>query len=213
MRVLFVFLILAILGAVAAATLEERSIERQTQYDSLIQPVANRLGIDPMLVRALIWRESRFQPNVRGLNKERGLMQVTPGVAAEWAEVTKSPPIDLDALFVPATNIEIGSWYLARTLHHWDETDKPAAFALAEYNAGRSNALRWVDADNAASSAAFEQHISFPATRRYVDTILQKYGEYQRGYFRPPWLSWWDRVTKRTDAPTLIRVNPNEIPH
>ena len=203
MRVLLVFLVLVGLTAGTALFLEHRSVARQTQYDPLIQPVAARLGLDPMLVRALIWRESRFNPNVRGLNKERGLMQVTPGVAEEWAQVTKSPPIDLDALFVPETNIEIGSWYLARTLHRWQETDNPAAFALAEYNAGRSNALRWVDPDTPTSAAAFEEHITFPATRRYVDTLLQKYAEYQRGYFRPPWLAWWDRVTKRTDAPTF----------
>ena len=181
MRVLLVFLLLAGLSVIAVFSLQQRSIARQTQYDSLIQPVAAQLEIDPLLVRALIWRESRFQPNVRGLNKERGLMQVTPGVAAEWAQVTKSPPIDLDSLFIPATNIEIGCWYLARTIHHWQDTDNPAAF---------------------------EQNISFPTTRRYVDAILQKYADYQRGYFRPPWLSWWDRVTKRSDAPTLIRVNP-----
>ncbi len=207
MRVLLVFLFLAGLAVIGVFALQQRSIARQTQYDSLIQPIAARLEIDPLLVRALIWRESRFQPNVRGLNKERGLMQVTPGVAEEWAQVTKSPPIDLDALFVPATNIEIGSWYLARTIHRWEDTDNPAAFALAEYNAGRSNALRWVDSGTPESSAAFEQNISFPTTRRYVDAILQKYAEYQRGYFRPPWLAWWDRMTKRSDAPTLIRVN------
>jgi len=208
MRVLLVFLLLAGLSVIAVFSLQQRSIARQTQYDSLIQPVAAQLGIDPLLVRALIWRESRFQPNVRGLNKERGLMQVTPGVAAEWAQVTKSPPIDLDALFIPATNIEIGSWYLARTIRRWPDTDNPAAFALAEYNAGRSNALRWVDSTTPESAAAFEQNISFPTTRRYVDAILQKYAEYQRGYFRPPWLAWWDRVTKRSDAPVLVRVNP-----
>jgi len=203
MRLFPVFLILAGVTAGLAVSWEWKSIERQTQYDALIQPVAARLGLDPMLVRALIWRESRFNPDVRGLNKERGLMQVTPGVAEEWSQVTKSPPIDLDALFVPATNIEIGSWYLARTIHHWDGTDNPTAFALAEYNAGRSNALRWVDPDAPQSSAAFEQHITYPATRRYVDTILQKYADYRRGYFRSPWMTWWDRVTKRTDAPTL----------
>ncbi len=204
MRVVLALLLLAGAAAWALHAWTEKSIRTQTQYDPLIQPVAVKLNLDPLLVRAIIWRESRFQPLVRGLNKEKGLMQVTPGVAAEWAERHHVEPIDPDALFDPETNIEIGSWYFARMLSHWSETDNPAGFALAEYNAGRSNALRWVDPEQPASFAAFSSRIAFGSTKRYVFAILQKHADYQRGYFRPPWLAWWDRVTRRADAPTLV---------
>lgn len=204
MRALLAFLLFAGAAAFGLHAWSERSIRMQTRFDPLIRPAAAKHGLDPLLVRAIIWRESRFQPTVRGLNKERGLMQVTPGVATEWAERNRLPAPDPDALFDPATNIEIGCWYFARMLSHWTQTDNPAGFALAEYNAGRSNALKWVDPDQPGSYAVFSQRIAFGSTKRYAAAILQKYADYQRGYFRPPWMAWWDRVTRRTDAPTLI---------
>src|SRR6202012_3716305 len=79
MRVVLVLLVLAGAGAWGMHAWWEKSIRVQTQFDALIQPAAERHGLDPRLVRAIIWRESRFQPTVRGLNKEKGLMQVTPG--------------------------------------------------------------------------------------------------------------------------------------
>ncbi len=145
MRAVLALLLLAAAAGWGMHAWRERSIRVQTQYDALIQPAAARHEVDPLLVRAIVWRESRFQPGVRGLNKERGLMQVTPGVAEEWAERHHTVAPDPDMLFDPGTNIAIGCWYFARMLSHWDQTDNPAGFALAEYNAGRSNALKWVD--------------------------------------------------------------------
>jgi soluble lytic murein transglycosylase len=204
MRVLGFFLGVALIWA-GGHFWQRASIERQRRYDPLIFPIAQRLEIDPYLVRAIIWRESRFDPEARGLNKERGLMQVTPGVAAEWAQIHHLSPIDPEMLFDPAVNIAIGSWYIARMLHHWDGADQPAAFGLAEYNAGRSNVLRWVDPAAPLDSAAMERRITFKATHRYVDAILARAADYRRGYFRPPWMGWWDRIFHHADAPTLAK--------
>ena len=42
-----------------------------------------------MLVKAVVWRESRFDPKKRGSHGERGLMQVTERAANEWARENK----------------------------------------------------------------------------------------------------------------------------
>ena len=63
-----------------------------------------------------------------------------------------------------------GAWYLGRALRSWSARDAPVVFALAEYNAGRSNALRWAkDADDA---EAFLAAITYPSTRRYIQNVL-----------------------------------------
>ncbi|SDT92021.1 soluble lytic murein transglycosylase [Verrucomicrobium sp. GAS474] len=207
LRLFIVALIVALLGGglgAAAWAWQLRSIARQTQFDQYIGPAALENNIDPLLIRAIIWRESRFQPRVRGLNRERGLMQLTPGVAAEWARVRQVDPVDPDALFDPKVNIEIGTWYFARMLKHWEGVENAEVFALAEYNAGRSNVLKWVDPAAPTDAAALHDRIGFPSTRRYVDAILVKYEAYQRNYFRPPWLLYWDRLTKKSDQPTLV---------
>jgi len=205
-RIALLIVLCAVVGAglgIGAWQWQLRSIAKQTQFDAFIGPAALENNVDPLLIRAIIWRESRFQPRVRGLNRERGLMQLTPGVAAEWARVRHTDPIEPDALFDPNTNIEIGTWYFARMLKHWEGLENAEVFALAEYNAGRSNALKWVDPDAPGDAAAFRERIGFPSTRRYVDAILVKYEAYKRNYFLPPWLLYWDRFTKHADAPTL----------
>ena len=57
-------------------------------YDSLITQIANEHLLDPRLVKAVVWRESRFQTDMVGKNNERGLMQVSEIAARDWAPRT-----------------------------------------------------------------------------------------------------------------------------
>ena len=62
-----------------------------------------------------------------------------------WAKANKIEDFNDDKLYDPETNIRVGTWYLNRSIKRWSQTDDPVTFALAEYNAGHSNALKWVD--------------------------------------------------------------------
>ena len=152
---------------------------KENIYDPLIVAVARQEGLDPFLVRALIWRESRFNPNIYGTAQEHGLMQVTPVAGELWAKANKISDFKPDDLFDPVTNIRAGSWYLARDIHHWEQTDDPVTFGLAEYNAGRTNALKWVDPNDPQNHVAFMNRITYPTTRKYVEVILEKREEYR----------------------------------
>src|SRR6266481_6989320 len=110
------------------------------QYDRLIRSVALEHQLDPMLVKAVVWRESRFDPGKYGTHGERGLMQVTEKAANEWARENKIADFHVDRLFDPKTNLEAGTWYLHRAIEHWKQEPDPIPFALAEYNAGASRA-------------------------------------------------------------------------
>ncbi len=68
---------------------EWMSPARFHQYDRLIRSVALEHHLDPMLVKAVVWRESRFDPEKQGSHGERGLMQVTERAANEWARENK----------------------------------------------------------------------------------------------------------------------------
>ena len=149
------------------------------QYDGLISSVAAEYQLDPMLVKAVVWRESRFDRQKVGSADERGLMQVTPRAANEWAHERKIDNFKLDQLFDPKTNLEAGSWYLRRAIDHWQSESEPLPFALAEYNAGASRAQRWVGADGITASE-FLGKIDFPVTRSYVQSILNRYAFYKK---------------------------------
>lgn len=155
---------------------------RFQQYDTLIQSVATEQQLDPMLVKAVVWRESRLAPKKIGIAGERGLMQVSEKAAAEWAGENKIENFRVEDLFDPKTNLQAGSWYLHRAMEHWKAQADPLPFALAEYNAGASRAQRWAGGSAAAPISAhdFLQKIDFPRTRKYIDTILDRYHFYQQ---------------------------------
>jgi peptidoglycan lytic transglycosylase len=161
---------------------EWMSPARFHQYDRLIRSVALEHHLDPMLVKAVVWRESRFDPKKRGTHGERGLMQVSEVAANEWARENKIAGFNPDQLFEPKTNLEAGTWYLHRAMEHWNHQSDPTPFALAEYNAGATRARRWSGGNGVAeiTERQFLQKIDFPATRRYVESIIDRYKFYQR---------------------------------
>jgi soluble lytic murein transglycosylase len=160
---------------------EWMSPARFHQYDRLIRNVALEHHLDPMLVKAVVWRESRYDPRKRGSHGERGLMQVTERAADEWARENKIAGFKLDQLFEPKMNLEAGTWYLQRAIEHWSHQSDPIPFALAEYNAGASRAQRWSGGNGVAdvSERQFLQNIDFPATRKYIESITDRYKFYQ----------------------------------
>ena len=194
-RFLFKVIICALLATAASVaylstksgdpiyTLQEWiSPARFQQHDALIRSIAAEHHLDPMLVKAVVWRESRFDPQKYGSARERGLMQVSEKAANEWARENKIDNFHVEGLFDPKTNLEAGAWYLHRAFEHWANQPDAMPFALAEYNAGASRAQRWGGGDRAAAmpARAFLNNINFPGTRKYVDSIIARYQFYKR---------------------------------
>lgn len=161
--------------------------DRFTRYDSLISQAAARHGVNPSLIKAVIWRETRFQPQMQGGHGERGLMQITEVAATDWVKAEKVETFVPTDLFDPKTNIEIGTWYLGRAIKHWAHKDDPIPFALAEYNAGRTRVKRWEKSSGLITDFTAEDLkgvMDFPLTKQYVASIVERYRHYlQRGEF------------------------------
>jgi soluble lytic murein transglycosylase len=152
-------------------------------YDDLIATAAKKHGVDPMLLKAVVWRESRFHPGKRGGAGERGLMQVTEGAARDWAKAEKLETFVPADLFDPHNNLEAGAWYLSKALEHWKAQDDPVPFALAEYNAGRRRVERWMglaNRDGKTSAAEFLTVMDFPGTRQYIEDVTERWRFYQK---------------------------------
>ncbi|MCX7824773.1 MAG: lytic transglycosylase domain-containing protein [Verrucomicrobiae bacterium] len=150
------------------------------RFDDEILAVAQKHGLSPFLVKAVVWRESRFDPNARGRKGEIGLMQIMPATAHEWAKAHGVAGFDpQQALFIPATTLDIGCWYLRRALDRWaGSTSDPVPFALAEYNAGRSNALRWATGPKPFDPRQFVSNVTYRTTRAYILTTQQQCQRY-----------------------------------
>jgi soluble lytic murein transglycosylase len=156
------------------------------RFDSLIVKVAREYDLDPRLIKALVWRESRFQADMTGRNGERGLMQVSEMAAREWAAAKGIRELRPEQMLTPETNLEIGTWYLSKAVQRWNAQDNAVPFALAEYNAGKSRVDRWVrmaskkKGGQPVNAETFQDSIDFPSTARYVRTILARYDFYKR---------------------------------
>ncbi|MBA3651082.1 MAG: lytic transglycosylase domain-containing protein [Chthoniobacterales bacterium] len=194
-RFLFKFIICLLLAAVVALGLlafrsgdpfytvyEWLSPARFQQYDHFIRAVSTANKLDPMLVKAVVWRESRFDPQKLGAAGERGLMQVSEIAARDWAAENRVENFRVEELFDPKTNLQAGSWYLRRAMLHWQEAGDSVPFALAEYNAGASRAQRWAGGDGKLPILArtFQKNIDFPGTKNYVESIIDRYRFYKR---------------------------------
>lgn len=149
-----------------------------------IESAALRYQVPAKLIGAVIWQETRFNRLCRGKAGELGFMQIMPASAREWAKCEHIPDFDQETLFDQGTNILAGTWYLGRAIKRWNSQTDPLPYALAEYNAGRSNAIRW-DRINVTNAQDFMSVISYPTTRAYVKTVLRHYRA-----FGQPWKRW-----------------------
>ncbi|MEQ1859453.1 MAG: lytic transglycosylase domain-containing protein [Chthoniobacteraceae bacterium] len=150
------------------------SFGRYSSCDELIDEAAKKTGVDPALLKAVVWRESAFHPDKVGTSGERGLMQVGEAAATDWSRAKKIETFVPTDLFEPRTNLEAGTWYLKRALDKWKAKDDPVPFALAEYNAGAGRLDRWIAASGVGAKADSRDLLNamdFPGTRRYVEEI------------------------------------------
>ena len=158
------------------------ALGRYSACDALISDAAAKRGLDPLLVKAMVWRESAFDPTKTGTSGERGLMQVGEAAARDWAKAEKIETFVKTDLFDAKTNLDVGTWYLKKALDRWKAKEKPLPFALADYNAGHRTVERWLEATGHGEDATAEELLrvmDFPTTRKYIEDITARQRFYQ----------------------------------
>ena len=172
-------LLLAFLLVAAVAIYLWRNSRVEQSQDHPIRVAAARYGVEPALVKAVVWQESRFNPSVRGRAQELGLMQIREEAAREWADAEHLRGFEHEHCLNPQTNTLAGTWYLKKLLKRYAQTDNPIPYALADYNAGRGNVLKWNTGEASTNSAVFIEQIGFPGTKAYVKSVLHRYQKYR----------------------------------
>ena len=181
-RRILVFLLLLLIGSVLFW--ERQRHWKESSQDPYILSAAAHYGLHPALVKAVVWRESGFDPYAQGTRGELGLMQIMPATASDWAKEAKDGASFRRAMLDPARNTRAGAWYLRKLYRRYLATDNPLPYALADYNAGRGNVLKWAKGDAATNSAVFVRQIGFPSTRDYVLSVMERYQHYSQVF--PP---------------------------
>lgn len=149
-------------------------------YRTEINRAAAAYGVDPYLIMAIIKVESNFRCWAVSRKGARGLMQVMPATA-DWIAGEGGPLGGSGALDDPASNIAIGTWYLAYLLERYKGKNAPA---IAAYNAGEARVDQWL-ADRLWDGRVETAHqIPYGETRGYIRRVTVAHARYRQLY--PP---------------------------
>lgn len=127
---------------------------QRDRYDKIISHAADRFGVEPALVKAVIHAESQFNRYAVSHVGAQGLMQLMPETARD---------LDVSDPFDPKANIRGGTRFLAYLEKRFPNLDD----VLAAYNAGEGNVRRYGGIP------------PFPETKAYVKKVKQLRLRYQ----------------------------------
>jgi len=123
----------------------------RNSYDSYIRESAERNGVDPALMKAMMHTESAFNPNARSPVGAQGLMQLMPATARRF---------NVSNPWNPADNIEGSAKYIAWLMRRFNNN---VEHAVAGYNAGEGNVDKYGGIP------------PFKETRNYVQRVMSRY--------------------------------------
>jgi soluble lytic murein transglycosylase-like protein len=143
------------------------------KYQGEIVKYSRQNRLDPYLVMGLIHQESLFNPKARSPVGATGLMQLMPPTAKQLARRLRSSS-DIEN---PEVNIRLGTFHFRQLI---DLFGGAVHLAVASYNAGQGNVMRWRRAAPKKPLDEFIESIPFPETRNYVKRVTMLAASYRR---------------------------------
>jgi soluble lytic murein transglycosylase len=175
MRRVATLVVVLVVAALGFAYLETANpgwwvrIRYPLKYQAIVRGHARNYRLDPALLAAVIYQESKFRPTVKSTSGAIGLMQLLPDTAEGIAIHTGGSRFRVADLYTPEINVRYGAWYLRHLLDKYGDERT----ALAAYNAGQENVDEW---------RRDGRGIPFAETRHYVDRVEHLKTLYRRGY-------------------------------
>jgi len=148
-------------------------------YRDSIVGYGHQYHLDPALIAAVVYEESRFKANARSSAGAIGLMQLLPSTARGIATHTGGTKFDpRHDLYDADLNLRYGSWYLNHLRQKYAGRPNAGDLALAAYNAGQANVDSWI----AQTPPGHAVRLRFDATHDYVAAVRATEQLYRRAY-------------------------------
>ena len=146
-------------------------------YQQEVTQYAQEYGLAPELVFAVIKTESNFDPDARSHQDAYGLMQITESTL-NWAMFREGENADYSAddLYDPSINIKYGCLILSLLMEEFQDTDT----ALAAYNAGRGNVLKWLKDSRYSDDGIHLKDTPYNETDEYIKKVNKFHLQYQK---------------------------------
>lgn len=169
-------------AAVLAMTLRQatRNLALPLTDASIIREQAAEKQLDPALIAAVIYAETKFDPRPSSAGAQ-GLMQILPSTAYYLAHLSGGVSFTAGDLADPSVNVAYGSYYLRYLLDHYDGNQM---LAVAAYNGGLGNVDKWLAHAQGEGRSLSVEEIPFAQTREYVRRVLGAERAYRSTYAR-----------------------------
>jgi soluble lytic murein transglycosylase len=167
-------IVLAALGGVTLSVVKSQPawylrLRYPLRYETIVRGHARNYRLDPALLAAVIYTESKFDASARSQAGAVGLMQLLPETAEGIAARTGGAGFVVSDLDNPEINVRYGAWYLRHLLDKYGVERT----ALAAYHAGQANVDRW---------RVRGEGIQFAQTRYYVEKVERLKRIYRKAY-------------------------------
>ncbi|MGC9333230.1 MAG: tetratricopeptide repeat protein [Anaerolineae bacterium] len=165
-------------GGIYDAPAALRQVAYPLAYADLLSAAAQEYDLDPLLLAALVRQESLFEKAAESYAGARGLGQVMPATGQGIANSLGLDDFVLDDLYRPAISVKFGAFYLSVQMRRFD---RQILIALAAYNGGPGNTLRWLET-GADDLDLFVEVITASQSRIYLQRVYEQYLVYEELY-------------------------------
>lgn len=160
----------------------DRRVWRTTvRYREQIVREAQRYGLRPAFVAAIILNESSYDPSAVSSVGARGLMQLLPDTGKWVAGKLGIRDYTDDLLFDAETNLRLGVWYLDFLSDRYG--GDPVLVACA-YHAGHGNVDTWLTRYSRDGRTLSLDEIPMENTRSYARKVVDSYAIYLENYYQ-----------------------------
>ena len=142
---------------------------RAKRYASIVQSNADRYGLEPCEIFAIIEVESGFNPIAKSEAGALGLMQIMP-TTGKWIASELGLEYSDELLKDPEKNVRMGCFYLSYLYSKFNDS----LFAYAAYNAGETVVFKWIEQNISSDD------IPYAETRAYVRKVVKRKNYYKK---------------------------------
>ncbi len=147
------------------------ALGRYASHDDTLRRVSAAARVDPLLLKAMAWKQSAFDAGKLGAEGRRGLLQISEAQGRAWAAAERVETFMFTDLFDADTNLRTGAWVLARATAFGKDFDSPEQYALVEFKAGRERAAEW--GKGSSKTAELLRHAD-DETRGFVQAVMSR---------------------------------------
>ncbi len=181
-------------GRARIRTRRDLELSYPRAYRSIVETEAEKYGIEPYILWALMRTESSFNTLAVSPAEARGLMQVIWQTSQRISESGGFVDMGNAQILLPSVSIALGAYYTSILLEKFAQ-QKPLAFA--GYNAGPHRIAAWLDRKPMMKMDQFVEEIPYLEARLYVKKVLETLLVYRRLYERDAG-QWIDQKINRT---------------